>query len=166
MSWSRRLPTRAALAVLIMALPVTVSHRLLARSPSLPAAGAVALRQLLDTTARSGDVPAVVVLVTNADGVIFEHAAGRRDVGANSTLHEDAIFRIASMTKPMTSAAIMMLMESGRLGLDALKVVTKVNADGSFESRPPRRAITIRDLLTHTSGIGYSFFDPILLKLQ
>ena len=122
-------------------------------------------------------MPAVVVLVTNADGVMFEHAAGRRDVGANATLHEDAIFRIASMTKPMTSAAIMMLMESGRLGLDdpagryvpsidALKVVTHVNADGSFESRPPRRAITIRDLLTHTSGIGYSFSDPILFKLQ
>jgi hypothetical protein len=67
-----------------LALSVTVSHRLLARSPSLPAAGAVALTQLLDTTARRGDVPAVVVLVTNADGVMFEHAAGRRDVGANA----------------------------------------------------------------------------------
>jgi len=177
MSRGRKLPTRAALAVLVLALPVIVSHRLLARPPSLSAAGAVALTQLLDTRARSGDVPAVVVLVTNADGVMFEHAAGRRDVGANATLHEDAIFRIASMTKPMTSAAIMMLMEAGRLGLDdpagryvpsidAMKVATHVNPDGSFESRPPRRAITIRDLLTHTSGIGYSFSDPLLFKLQ
>ena len=177
MSRSRSLPTRAALAVLVLALSVTISHRLLARSPSLPPAGAVALRQLLDAKVRNGDVPAVVVLVTNADEVMFEHAAGRRDVAANATLHEDAIFRIASMTKPMTSAAIMMLMESGRLGLDdpagryvpsvdAMKVVTRVNADGTFESRPPSRAITIRDLLTHTSGIGYSFSDPILFKLQ
>jgi CubicO group peptidase (beta-lactamase class C family) len=131
----------------------------------------------LDETVRKGDVPAVVVLVTNADGVVFERAAGKRDVGANAALHEDAIFRIASMTKPVTSAAIMMLMESGRLRLDdpagsylpsidAMKVVTQVNADGSLELRPPRRRITIRDLLTHTSGIGYSFSDPILFKLQ
>ena len=170
-------PTLAALAALILALPVAVSHRVLARSPSLSAAGAAAVSQLLDETVRTGDVPAVVVLVTNADGVVFERAAGKRDVGANAALHEDAIFRIASMTKPVTSAAIMMLMESGRLRLDdpagdyvpsidAMKVVTQVNADGSLELRPPRRRITIRDLLTHTSGIGYSFSDPILFKLQ
>jgi methyl acetate hydrolase len=170
-------PTLAALAALILALPVAVSHRVLARSPSLSAAGAGAISQLLDETVRKGDVPAVVVLVTNADGVVFERAAGKRDVGANAALHEDAIFRIASMTKPVTSAAIMMLMESGRLRLDdpagsylpsidAMKVVTQVNADGSLELRPPRRRITIRDLLTHTSGIGYSFSDPILFKLQ
>ena len=170
-------PTLAALAALILALPVAVSHRVLARSPSLSAAGAAAVSQLLDETVRKGDVPAVVVLVTNADGVVFERAAGKRDVGANAALHEDAIFRIASMTKPVTSAAIMMLMESGRLRLDdpaggyvpsidAMKVVTHVNADGSLELRPPRRRITIRDLLTHTSGIGYSFSDPILFKLQ
>ena len=63
-------------------------------------------------------MPAVVVLVTNADKVIFTHASGRRDVAAGATLSQDAIFRIASMGKPMTSAAIMMLQESGRLGLD------------------------------------------------
>ena len=170
-------PALAALAALIVALPVAVSHRVLARSPSLSAAGAAAVSQLLDETVRKGDVPAVVVLVTSADGVVFERAAGKRDVGANAALHEDAIFRIASMGKPVTSAAIMMLMESGRLRLDnpagdyvpsidAMKVVTQVNADGSLELRPPRRRITIRDLLTHTSGIGYSFSDPILFKLQ
>ena len=170
-------PALAALAALILALPVPVSHRVLARSPSLSAAGAAAVSQLLDETVRKGDVPAVVVLVTSADGVVFERAAGKRDVSANAALHEDAIFRIASMTKPVTSAAIMMLMESGRLRLDdpagdyvpsidAMKVVTQVNADGSLELRPPRRRITIRDLLTHTSGIGYSFSDPILFKLQ
>jgi methyl acetate hydrolase len=172
------MPTaRAVLAALIVALPVVVSHRLVARSPSLAAAGAAAISQLLDETARKGDVPAVVVLVTNADGVVFEHAAGKRDVSANAALHEDAIFRIASMTKPVTSAAIMMLVESGGLQLDdpagrylpsidALKVVSHVNADGSLELRPPSRAITIRDLLAHTSGIGYSFSDPTLFKLQ
>ena len=168
---------RRPITLLALALALGVSHALLAASPVLPAAGAAALVQLLDATTRRGDVPAVVVLVTNADKVIFTHAAGRRDVAAGAPLSQDAIFRIASMGKPMTSAAIMMLKESGRLGLDdpagryvpgidALKVVTRVNPDGSLELRPPRRPITIRHLLTHTSGIGYSFSDPILFKLQ
>ncbi len=168
--------TRTALAVLLVALP-PVSHSLLGKSPALATDGAAALVQLLDATARRGVVPAISVLVTNADGVLFEHAAGRRDVAANAPLRDDAIFRIASMTKPVTSAAIMMLLEAGRLKLDdpagrylptidALKVVTGLKADGTLELRPPRRAITIRDLLTHTSGIGYGFSDPILFKLQ
>ena len=165
---------RRALAT---ALLLGVSHALLAASPVLPAVGAAALVQLLDATTRRGDVPAVVVLVTSADKVIFTHASGRRDVAAGAALPQDAIFRIASMGKAMTSAAVMMLQESGRLGLDdpagryvpgidALQVVTRVNPDGSIESRPPRRPITIRHLLTHTSGLGYSFSDPILFKLQ
>ena len=168
---------RRPITLLALALVLGVSHALLAASPVLPAAGAAALVQLLDATTRRGDVPAVVVLVTNADKVIFTHASGRRDVAAGAPLSQDAIFRIASMGKPMTSAAIMMLKESGRLGLDdpagryvpaidALKVVTRVNPDGSLELRPPRRPITIRHLLTHTSGIGYPFSDPILFKLQ
>jgi methyl acetate hydrolase len=165
------------IALVACALPLALSYALHAAPPALPAAGATALVQLLDATTRRGDVPAVVVLVTDAAGVMFAHAAGRRDVGAGAALSQDAIFRIASMTKPVTSAAIMMLVEAGRLGLDdpagrylpsidTLKVVTRVNPDGSLESRPPRRAITIRDLLAHTSGIGYSFSNPILFKLQ
>jgi methyl acetate hydrolase len=165
---------RTALAAVAMAVLVASVG---ARPPALSTAGAAALTQRLDAATRRGEVPAVVVLVTNADDVMFEHAAGRRDVSNNAPLSENAIFRIASMGKPVTSAAIMMLMESGRLGLDgpanrylpsidALKVVTQVNPDGSLELRPPRRAITIRDLLTHTSGIGYSFSDPVLFKLQ
>src|SRR5258706_2516089 len=99
MSRSRSLPTRAALAVLVLALSVTISHRLLARSPSLPAAGAVALRQLLDAKVRSGDVPAVVVLVTKADEVMVEHAAGRRHGSAHAAPHEGANLPIASINQ-------------------------------------------------------------------
>src|SRR5260221_14775011 len=104
MSRSRSLPTRAALAVLVLALSVTISHRLLARTPSLPAAGAVALRQLLDAKVRSGDVPAVVVLGTNADEGGFEHAAGRRDGAPHAPLPGGANFRNAPMTQPVTPA--------------------------------------------------------------
>jgi CubicO group peptidase (beta-lactamase class C family) len=81
------------------------------------------------------------------------------------------------MTKPVTSAAIMMLVESGKLKLDdpaaqyvpaigAMNVATDVKPDGSYSTRAPKRAITVRDLLTHTSGIGYSFTDPLLYKLE
>src|SRR5687768_15824203 len=77
---------------------------------------------------------------------------------------KDTIFNMASMTKPVTSIAIMMLVEEGKLKLDDevakylpkyknAVVISKFNpADGSFETRPAKRAITIRHLLTHTSG--------------
>src|SRR5262245_42301875 len=88
------------IALVACALTWALSYGLHAASPALPTAGATALIQLLDATTRRGDVPAVVVLVTDASGVTFAHAAGRRDVGANAALSRDAIFRIASMTKP------------------------------------------------------------------
>src|SRR4029078_1971748 len=82
---------------------------------------------------------------------------------------KDAIFNIASMTKPITSVAVMTLVDEGKLTLDddvakCLQkyknpvVISKFNeADGSYETRPAKRPITIRHLLTHTSGFGYAF---------
>jgi CubicO group peptidase (beta-lactamase class C family) len=90
----------------------------------------------------------------------------------------NAIFQIASMTKPVTSVAIMMLLEEGKLrlddpvskyltGFDNLQVITKFNdEDGSYETRPAKRPMTIRHLLTHTSGIGYAFSNPTVARLQ
>ncbi|OLD21782.1 MAG: hypothetical protein AUI91_03570, partial [Acidobacteria bacterium 13_1_40CM_3_56_11] len=89
----------------------------------------------------------------------------------------DTIFRLASMTKPVTSLAAMMLVDEGRITLDAPithyladylqpPVLTKLNPDGTYESRPARRSILIRDLLAHTSGISYSFLNPSLARLS
>jgi methyl acetate hydrolase len=90
----------------------------------------------------------------------------------------DSIFRIASMTKPVTSLAVMMLVEQGELRLDdsvtkylpefsRIRVLTSWHdSDATYDTRPPRRPITIRDLLTHTSGIAYSFVDARLTKLD
>jgi methyl acetate hydrolase len=90
----------------------------------------------------------------------------------------DAIFNIASMTKPVTSVAIMMLLEESKLqldepvsrflsGFDNLQVITKFDeADGTYETRPAKRAMTVRHLLTHTSGIGYAFCNPVVARLQ
>ncbi len=124
--------------------------------------------QLKDSVAR-GDTMGVNALVVNRDAVIFEGAAG---IPANS------IFNIASMTKPVTSVAIMMLMEQGKLklddpvskyldGYDKLQVISKFNEkDGTYETRPAKRAMTVRHLLSHTSGIGYTTWSAVALKIQ
>ena len=166
-----RLLGAVSIAVLLLLAP---SH---AKSPAVSTAGAAALTERIDAATARGEIPAAVVLVTNADGVVYEHAAGKLSVAGNVPLPKDAIFRIASMTKPVTSVAIMMLVESGTLKLDdpaaqyapaigTMKVATDVKPDASFTPRAPKRAITVRDLLTHTSGIGYSFTDPLLFKLE
>ena len=146
-----------------------------AKTASLDAKGLS--RQLAAAVAR-GDTPGVVALVVDRDRVLFEGAAGKLDVGHDVPMPVNGIFNIASMTKPVTSVAIMMLVEAGKLqlddpvskylaGFDNLKVITKFNAaDGTYETRPARRAMTVRHLLTHTSGIGYAFCNPIVQRLQ
>ena len=133
-------------------------------------------RQLSDSVAR-GDTPGVVALVVGRDGVLYEGAAGKLDVAGGVAMPVNAIFSIASMTKPVTSVAIMMLLEEGKLklddpvskyleGFDNLQVITKFNEqDASYETRPAKRPMTIRHLLTHTSGIGYGFTNPIEKRL-
>jgi methyl acetate hydrolase len=139
---------------------------------------AAAIAGVLASAVERGDTPGVVGLVVDRDRVLFEDAAGRLDVGRDIALKPNAIFKIASMTKPVTSVAIMMLLEQGRLTLDdpvskylpgfeRLQVITKFNAaDGTYETRPAKRAMTLRHLLTHTSGIGYGFSSPVVARLQ
>ncbi|HEX5107040.1 MAG TPA: serine hydrolase domain-containing protein [Vicinamibacterales bacterium] len=124
-----------------------------------------------------GSVPGAVVAVVNRDGVMYHEAFGMMNAAGNVAMAKGAIFNIASMTKPVTSLATMMLVEEGRLKLDdeVAKylptyanplVLTSVNeSDGSYQTRPAKRAITIRHLLTHTSGIGYTFASPKLTAI-
>ncbi len=140
-------------------------------------AGKTALSQQLSAAVARGDTPGVVALVVDRDGVLYEGVAGKLDVGRNVPMPANAIFQIASMTKPVTSVAIMMLLEEGKVrlddpvsaylpGFDNLQVITKFNEkDATYETRPAKRAMTIRHLLTHTSGIGYSFTNPIEYRL-
>ena len=143
-----------------------------AAPPTLDAKGPAALSTFLTEAVSRGDVRGVVVLVAAPDRVLYHEAFGKLNVAQGVDMRKDAIFRIASMTKPVTSAAVMMLVEEGKLGLDdpvskylgALKspqVISRLDlAAGTYETRPASRAITIRQLLTHTSGIGYSWSDP------
>jgi methyl acetate hydrolase len=139
--------------------------------------GRAALSRQLNEAVGRGDTPGVVGLVVGRDGVLYEGAAGRLDAAHGVAMPVNAIFSIASMTKPVTSVAVMMLFEEGKLGLDDpvskylpgfdhLQVITKFNPkDATYETRPAKRPMTIRHLLTHTSGIGYGFSDPIEKRL-
>jgi CubicO group peptidase (beta-lactamase class C family) len=125
-----------------------------------------------------GDVPGVVAIVVSPDRVLYHEAFGKMNVAAGVDMQKDSIFRIASMTKAVTSVAVMMLVEEGKLRLDddvstyvpslkSPRVFSNVNEKaGTYDTRPATRAITIRHLLTHTSGIGYSWSDPWLAIAQ
>jgi methyl acetate hydrolase len=140
-------------------------------------AGQAALSSQLSEAVRRGDTPGVVALVVNSDSVLYEGVAGKLDVTANTAMPVNAIFAIASMTKPVTSVAIMMLLDEGKLKLDDpvskflpgfenLRVITKFHEqDATYDTRPAKRPMTIRHLLTHTSGIGYAFTNPIEYRL-
>jgi CubicO group peptidase (beta-lactamase class C family) len=126
----------------------------------------------------AGDVPAVVAAVADRDALLYLGAFGKRTVSGGEAVTPDAIFRIASMTKPVTSLAVLMLCDEGRIALDDPvaryvpelrdpRVLTGFNeADTTYDVRPAARPITIRDLLTHTSGIAYAFFHPVLSRLM
>lgn len=137
--------------------------------PRIPAEGALALDEVIEEAVARGDVPAAVALVVSRDSVLY--------VGTAGGLAEDEVFQIWSMTKPVTSVALMMLHERGLVGLDDpvaeylprfadLQVMEGFDpSDRTFSSRPPRTTLTVRHLLTHTSGIGYGFSNPVLMAL-
>ena len=120
---------------------------------------------------KENKIPGAVVLVGNEDEIIFEKAYGIKNPETNEKYNTDDIFRIASMTKAITSVGILKLWEEGKIGLDDPidKYIPKFenieilesfnNEDTSYTSKISTKKITIRQLLTHTSGIGYGFID-------
>ncbi len=136
-----------------------------------------AISRALQAAIERSDAPAMVALVVNPSGEIYREAFGKSNVAADTPLGPDAIFRIYSMTKPVTSIAAMMLVEEKRLALDdpiakhldekdAMQAVITVDTVGHFVSRPPDTPVTVRHLLTHTSGIAYVFTSDLLRRVQ
>jgi len=131
------------------------------------------LRQAIEATY----IPGMVAMVADAERVLYSGAFGKQDVARDIAMRPDTIFRIASMTKPITSVAVMMLIEAGAVALDdpisrylvelgGKQVFETFNAsDKSYTARPATGEITVRHLLTHTSGLGYSWSDEILFQL-
>jgi len=145
-------------------------------TPTLSATSSTTLAGVLDSAVQQGDAPGVVALVVGRDGVLFEGAAGQLDAMNGEAMPTNAIFNIASMTKPVTSVAAMILFERGQLGLDdpvgmylsefvAPNVATFDEA-GGYTLTPAATAVTVRHLFSHTSGIGYSFSNSGVARLQ
>ena len=119
----------------------------------------------------NGEIPGAVVLVARKGKIVYHKAFGMADVQKGREIITDDIFRIASQTKAITSTAVMMLWEEGKFSLDdpISKFIPEFKnpqvlqtfryADTAWTGTPAHREITVRDLLTHTSGIGYGIID-------
>ncbi len=117
---------------------------------------------------RAGEIPGAVILVLRDGRPVIEEAIGFSDRASGEAMTIDTVFWLASMTKPITSAALMMLVEEGLVDLaapvshylPAFADVTLgvVREDGDMERRPPRRGPTVHDLMRHTAGLVYGEF--------
>jgi methyl acetate hydrolase len=129
------------------------------------------LREAVD----AGKVPGVVAMATTAEGPLYEGAFGLRRLGDSPAMALDTVFRIASMTKAITCAAAMQLVEKGRLSLDepvpaidpALakpQVLDGFDPAGQPILRPAKRPITLKHLMTHTAGFCYEQWNADLTR--
>ena len=126
------------------------------------------MRQWVD----SGRLPGLLVAIVRDDRLAWFEACGYRDVEAGRAVEPNTLYRLYSMTKPITTVAALMLYEEGRFQLDdpIAKYIpafaeTRVFAHGdveSFETEPLARPITVHDLMTHTSGNPQSSYSPSL----
>jgi len=121
-------------------------------------------------------IPGVTALIARHGKIVYYNAFGYRNVEEADKMAADDIFRIASMTKALTCTAVMMLYEEGYFLLDDPvskyipefknpQVLVKLNPDTTYVARPAVREVTIRHLLTHTSGIGYPFLNADIRPL-
>jgi methyl acetate hydrolase len=128
----------------------------------------------LDATLRTAtdakEVPGVVAMAATGKGILYEGVFGTRNLGKGPAMTRDTVFRIASMTKAVTSVAAMQLVEQGKLtlndpvpdidpALSAPQVLEGFDASGAPLLRPAKRPVTLRHLLTHTAGFTYEVWD-------
>jgi CubicO group peptidase (beta-lactamase class C family) len=125
---------------------------------------------MLHAAARAAEVPGVVALAATDDGIVYEGIFGQRRLHEAPAMTRDTVFRIASMVKLITSVAALQLVEQEKLSLDAPvpdidpalgspQVLNGFDARGIPQLRPPQRPISLRHLLTHTSGLSYRLWD-------
>ena len=137
--------------------------------PELSTDGTRQIDAFLAGATATGQVPKAVAIVANREAVLYEGAFGKQSVADDMPAGMDSIFNLASMTKPVTSVAVMMLAEEGAFALDDAvstylpdwanrEVVTTIDEEaGTFETEAAGSEITIRQLLAHTSGLAYNF---------
>jgi methyl acetate hydrolase len=129
-----------------------------------------AINKVLQDAVASGQVAGVTAAAANGDGVMVEAAFGRRSLAGSAPMTNDTVFRIASMTKAVTGAAAMQMVEQGKLSLDqpageilpflaSPMVLEGFDAAGEPKLRPAKGVITLRNLLTHTAGFVYDTWN-------
>lgn len=126
--------------------------------------------QILREKSDAREIPGVVAIAANSKEVIYQGAFGKRDLSKDDAMTPDSVFWIASMTKAITAAAAMQLVEQGKLSLDAPvgkvlpdlaapQVLEGFDANGEPKLRPAKTAITLRHLMTHTAGYCYNMWN-------
>jgi CubicO group peptidase (beta-lactamase class C family) len=130
---------------------------------------------LLAGACACGDVPGVIAMAVDRNGMLYEGAFGERAIGGAQPMTLDTVVWMASMTKAITGAAAMQLVERGELELDApasrwapqldaVQVLEGFDAAGAPRLRRPIRPITLKHLLTHTAGYGYPVWSEALAR--
>ena len=128
------------------------------------------LDALFEDAAKREAIPGVVAVAATAGEIIYEGAFGKRDLGKPDAMTLDSVFWIASMTKAVTTAGAMQLVEAGKLQLDepigrlipelaSLRVLDGFDESGAPKLRPAKNQITLRQLMTHTSGFCYDMWN-------
>lgn len=156
------------LAIVLACAPLTYTQkraRALPESVGLSSTRLDRLTVALNDYVKDGKLSGGVALVARRGKVVYVNAFGQRDRETKSPMREDAIFRVASQSKALVSVAVMILQEEGRLLIsdpvgkylpEFMQTTVAVAKDGgSYEVVKAKRPITIRDLLTHTSGVSY-----------
>jgi CubicO group peptidase (beta-lactamase class C family) len=126
--------------------------------------------QLLRQKTETGEIPGVVAIAATGDEVLYQGVFGKRDLGKSDPMTADSVFWLASMTKAITAAGAMQLIEQGRLSLDAPiggllpdlanpNVLEGFDGDGQPILRPAKTPITLRHLMTHTAGFCYDMWN-------
>jgi CubicO group peptidase (beta-lactamase class C family) len=178
--WLRR--AAAALALLTVAIAVGRPDGACAEPP-LSVAASLSRTKLervgdyVRNEIATGKIPGAVILVQQHGHPVYFESFGVRDVASQLPMTADSIFRLYSMSKPVTSVAAMMLVEDGKLRLDDpvskyipdfadVKVGVEKRGEPALALEPLNRPITIEDLLRHTSGLTYGFYgDSAVRKL-
>jgi len=135
------------------------------------------LDAILRQAVESESMPGVVAVAATDDGIVYEGAFGKRELGKEAPMTLDTVVWIASMTKAITATAAMQLVERGQLSLDrpaadlvpelgAAKVLDGFDPAGHPRLRAPKRAITLRHLLTHTAGFAYEIWNTSVAQYQ
>src|SRR6202140_4948627 len=131
--------------------------------------------QILRQKSDAREIPGVVAMAANSKEVLYQGSFGKRDLSKDDAMTPDSVFWIASMTKAITAAAAMQLVEQGKLSLDAPigkvlpdlaapQVLEGFDAQGEPKLRPANKEITLRHLMTHTAGFAYDMWNGDMVQ--